>query len=847
MSKSLRRLLIVLGVLLALVLILGGVWLWFSRRAFPKTNGTVRLEGLSAPVDIYRDSYGVPHIYAQTSEDLFFAQGYVHAQERFWQMEFQRRTGAGRLSEVFGETTLSVDRWLRTFDFYALAEGAYAQVSPESKLALDSYAAGVNAYISDRRPAELGLEFAFLELQGVDYAIEPWQPADSLVWAEMMVYDQSDELSTELRNLDRLMAVGAEMAAELNPAYRSDRPVVVSDAELAEFMDLDETSTSWLNEFNNDELAALAALSTGAQDNPVQDQLAQLGLTSEPGGASNAWAISGDLTTTGMPLLAGDPHMGINLPNLWYEVRLSCIELNDDCQYDLRGFSLPGLPALLIGHNNRIAWSLTNGAYDVEDVYIERLNPENPNQYEVNGEWVDMELRREEIFVRGWDEPDILIARWTRHGPIVTDEHMLSARSSFTTTEDGPQLLALSYRWTGNEVKNSGDAIFQLNRAQNFEEFRAALTRFEVGKQSFIYADVDGNIGYQLGGLIPIRAQGNGTLPVPGWTDDYEWVGFIPFEEMPYAYNPAEGFLEMANHQVASDTYPYFLGWDMSRGQRGQRIIDMITSDPDGITVEDMAAMQGDNLSLPALEMRPYLEDLSFDDPAVSAAHELWMAWDARYDMDSPGAVLDAYFNQALMRETFYDQLPQNTWPSHYHRDADAIYFLLQDETNIWWDNVETAETETRDDILATAFESGYWAAVDSLGENMENWAWGDIHTVTFENATLGRSGIGIIENIFNLDPVGEGGGEAIVNRSCWNATEGFEVTCISALRMVVDLGDLSNSLMIHATGQSGHPGHRHYADFLDVWRKVEYHPSNWARADAEADSREHLVLEPAP
>jgi penicillin amidase len=835
------------AVVLVLAVILVGTWLVVSRRAYPRTSGTIRVGGLTAPVEIYRDSYGVPHLYAQTSEDLFFAQGYVHAQDRFWQMEFWRRIGSGRLSEYFGEATLSTDIYLRTMGFARISEEEYSALDLEGRRILDSYSAGVNAYIQNRTPAQLGLEFALLELQGVELDIEPWTAVNSLTWAKVMAQDLGGNMEDELDRVDLIRAVGFDMADDLIPAYRSDFPVIVSDEEL-ERLDLPERQASSPNPGT---LSAVRTALVGGFD-----PSSSLAFGSGTGIGSNNWVVSGDLTSTGMPLLANDPHLGIQMPSIWYEVGLHCVDgegsagRTPECPYELRGYSFAGVPGIVIGHNDRIAWGMTNVGPDVQDLYIERINPENPNQYEVNGEWADMAITHEEIAVEGQDAPYVLQVRSTRHGPIVTD-YSWPEYSSFDVEPEGLPggltLTALALRWTALQPNTTFRAIWMLNRAENYDDFREALRSFDVPSQNLVYADVDGNIGYQTPGLIPIRAAGDGSLPVPGWTDEYEWTGFIPYDELPRAFNPAQGYIATANQPVTSDLYPYLLATEFDHGYRAQRINQMIRDDPDGLSSEDMQAIQGDNLNLSALEVIPYLESLSLADPALGAAQDRLLAWDGQMHMDSPEAALYGFFWVSLVQETFNDQLPESLWPGAGDRTQDAVYRLLQEPGNPWWDDVRTPNSiETRDDILARALETGYAAGVERLGETVDAWRWGDVHTATFANQTFGESGISIIEAIFNRGPVAASGGSGQVNNTAWDIDDPFNVTSVPSMRQIIDLGDLSNSLMLHTTGQSGHPGHRHYDDFIDPWRLIQSHPTLWDRAAVETNSREHLTLMPS-
>ncbi|HEC22225.1 MAG TPA: penicillin acylase family protein [Chloroflexi bacterium] len=843
MQKALRVTGIIVGVILVIALILGGVWLGISRRAYPRTRGTVELQGLTAPVEIYRDRYGVPHIYAQTAEDLFFAQGYVHAQDRYWQMEFWRRIGAGRLSEFFGEATLSSDIFLRTMGFARIAEQEYALADPETRRALEAYAAGVNAYTQSRRPAQLGLEFALLQWMGVEVEIEPWTPINTLTWAKVMAYDLGGNMEDEIRRVELIRAVGLDMAADLLPTYRDDMPYIVPDEEL------DYLSGSARNA--GDLLAHLDDVNTRLVGG--FDPARSLALGRGEGIGSNNWVLSGDLTDTGAPILANDPHLGIQMPSIWYEIGLHCVEKTPDCPFEVRGYSFAGAPGVIIGHNDRIAWGMTNVNPDVQDLYIERINPANPNQYEVNGEWVDMDLIPEEIIVQGEDEPYFLMVRYTRHGPIVTDMESMQDQAGFTIGPpgfpEGLEFTALSLQWTALQPVETFRAILLLDKAQNYEDFREALQYFTVPSQNFVYADVEGNIGYQMPGQVPIRAGGDGSLPAPGWTDDYEWVDFIPYDDLPRAYNPTQGYIVTANNPVVSPEYPYLImnygGFD--HGYRARRIVEMIEEHPDGISLDDVATMQGDNLNLSALEILPYLEGLSFEDPALAEARDRLLAWDGQMHMDSPEAALYGYFWVALLSETFHDQLPEDLWPGGGSRTMVAVYWLLQEPDNPWWDDLRTPDvTETRDDILARALEKGYADGVEVLGERLDAWRWGDVHTATFANQTFGESGIGPIEAIFNRGPVAASGGTSIVNATSWSVDEPFLVNSVPSMRQIIDLGDLTNSRMMHTTGQSGHPGHRHYDDFIDPWRFIEYHPTLWDRAEVEASARELLTLRPA-
>jgi penicillin amidase len=837
MSRGLKAAAIVLGVILALVVILGVAGAVVLRQAYPKTRGTLSVPGLVAPVEIIRDDYGVPHIYAQNIDDLFFAQGYVHAQDRYWQMEFWRRIGSGRLSEYFGEATLSTDIFIRTMGFARSAEQEYASADPEVRRILDAYAAGVNAYTQSRRPAQLGLEFALLGVQGVDVQIEPWTPVNTLTWAKVMSLDLGGNYDAEVGRLDLIRQVGYDRMLEMSPRFREDYPYIVSDDELAA-MGLVQSAAP-------PDLAYLDAVPTDLVGGWEPGQALAFGRGEGIG--SNNWVISGDLTASGMPLLANDPHLGIQMPAIWYEIGLHCMPQTADCPFNVRGYSFASGPGVIVGHNDHIAWGVTNVNPDVQDLYVERLNPANINQYEVNGEWVDMEIVREEILLQGEDEPFVLLVRKTRHGPLVTDLESLAEYATVSGGAPAPQITALSLRWTALDPIRTFQSVLLLDRAQSYDDFRAALEYWDAPSQNFVFADVEGNIGYQMPGLVPIRASGDGSLPVPGWTDDYEWTGFIPYDELPRVFNPAKGYVVTANQPVVSENYPHLIMYqpDFDAGQRAARIDQMIQERAGSITAEDIQAIQGDNLNLFALEVLPYLQQISFEDPAVTAARDRLLGWDGQTHMDSPEAALYGYFWVELVQETFGDELPDNL-PGSGDRAMAILHILLPDLRGAWWDDISSLQAETRDDILKRAFEQGYAAGAEALGANISAWRWGAVHTALFANQTFGESGIGPIEAIFNRGPVAASGGSSLVNNTAWRLDEPFAVVTVPSMRQIIDLGDLSASLMIHTTGQSGHPGHPHYADFIDPWRMIEYHPALWDRADVEAQARQVLRLEPA-
>jgi penicillin amidase len=823
--KRVWKILAIVGIVLVVLAVAAtGVGVYTVRQSFPQVSGDLPVPGLNDRVDVYFTADGVPHVYASTTHDLFFAQGYLHARDRFYQMDFWRHQTAGRLSELYGSATLEEDRFLRTVGWARLAEAEYEQADDATKGMLDAYSAGVNAYLAERPANQISLEYTLLGLTGLsNYTPEPWTSAHTLAWAKAMAWDLGGNLDEEIRRALLNRQLGPEKTSQVILPYPDYHPVILPDPALGE-VDLESLRAG---------LAGVDAL-LGARFDGI---------------GSNNWVIAGSRTTTGMPLLANDPHLGIQIPSIWYEIGLHCLDVTPDCQYDVAGFSFAGAPGVIIGHNRRIAWGFTNVNPDVQDLFIERINPQNANQYEVNGEWVDMAVTREVITIKGGGSESLTI-RSTRHGPLITDVYGLKDFANEAGLRSGPKY-GLALRWTALEPIFTFRAILGVNRAQNFDEFRAALQDFAAPSQNMIYADVDGNIGYQMPGNVPIRKNGDGTLPVPGWTDDYEWTGYIPFEKLPASYNPPSGYIATANNAVVGPDYPYLLTTDWDPGYRAQRIVDMIEAQQQ-ISPEYIQQMQGDDLNLSAPRILPYLFALGFDDPKLNAALEQLRGWDYQLRIDSqPAAIYMGFFN-ALVADTFYDDLPSDYWLNGGPYSWQMFETLLNDPASPWWDQSGTPAVEQRDDILRRAFTEGYAALAQRLGPNSARWTWGRLHTSTFVNATLGQSGIAPIEALFNRGPYPTAGGTSIVNATSYNLSlddrgtgDPYAVNSLPSMRMIVDLGNLDASLTMHTTGQSGHAFHPHYIDLAKRWSRIEYHPMLWSQDAILAQSKSHLTLLP--
>jgi penicillin amidase len=819
--------------LVILAVLLSAFGVYTVRRSFPQTDGNIQLSGLDGPVDVYRDKMGIPAIYATTLHDLFMAQGYLHAQDRFWQMDFWRHTGSGTLSEMFGAAQVDTDSFLRTLGWKQVAEQELANYDPESLAILTDYAEGVNAYLVDHQDTAISLEYGILKILTPNYKPEPWTPINTLTWAKAMAWDLRGNMDEEIQRAILLKTLTPEQVAQLFPAYPSDHPVIVPEMGQATV-----SPSTWIDTLPNLDWASIEA------------RFASLDELLGPSGAgigSNSWAVSGSLTATGMPLLANDPHLGIQMPSIWYQISLHCRPLTAACSEEVAGFSFAGVPGVIIGHNQNIAWGFTNTGPDVMDLYIEKTNPDNPNQYEFNGQWVDMTMRTETIATGGGD-PVTLTVRSTRHGPIISDTYGILANFNTKAGVSLPENYAISLRWTALEPSSIFQAIWGFNTATNWEEFRTAAKKFNAPAQNLMFADVQGNIGYQMPGNIPIRKNGDGTLPVPGWTDEYEWTGYIPFDQLPSVFNPSKGFIVAANNAVVGTEYPYLITTDWNYGFRANRIVDMITNAPGPIDIAYIQQMQGDNFDANAETYVPLLTQLDFQPatPNQASGLDLLKNWDYQAGMDSAPAAIFEVFWKNLLADTFDDDLPEAYWPEGDSRWNEVMRNLASQPDNSFWDDKATAgKVETRDDILIRAYTQAIAELNQLQGNEPTRWNWGNLHTATFRNQSLGKSGIAPIEALFNRGPFPAAGGKEIVNATGWNALTGYTVDWLPSMRMIVDLGNLGNSLTVHTTGESGHAYHPHYIDMADLWRNIQYYPMLWDEQAVIAAAEAHLQLNP--
>ncbi len=780
-SRRARTLLLVVCVLIALAVLLGLLGVQTVRRSFPQTAGTLQILGLEHPVEVFRDAMGVPSIYALTMHDLMMAQGFVQAQDRFWQMDASRHIGAGRLSEMFGEGQVETDLFLRTLGWERVAQQEWDVMDGDKRAYLEDYAEGVNAYLAQRSGSALSLEYAVLGLINSGYQTEPWTPIDTITWGKVMAWDLGGNMTTEisLSILDK--ELDPEVVALLYPPYPADHPIITEPSGAVAGMG----SSPALPE------GAWPLLSTV---NARVHGLSSLLDADLEGIGSNNWVIAGSRTTTGGPLLANDMHLGIQMPSIWYEMGLHCQPVTDECPLDVVGFTFPGVPAVVVGHNASIAWGVTNGGPDVQDLYIEKVNPENPNQYEVNGQWVDMNLVEESIEVAGGGSVPLTV-RYTRHGPIISDTYApLKDAVEPTATPfrqqtalELPEHYAIALRWTALEPGRIISSLLALDLATDFETFQAALCDWTVPSQNFVYADLRGNIGYQYTGRIPLRASGDGSRPVPGWTDEYEWTDDIPCDRMPSVYNPSAGYVATANHAVVGSAYSYPMPNEWDYGYRGQRIVEMILA-KDKLSVEDLQAIHGDDyhamgpIFVPLLTANEAWTTPNQADrpPTCCPGGTTRTGW-----IQPPAAVFNAFWRHLLLRLFTNMGVPEDVLPRadpivrHHGDHGGAVRVGLR--------AVVRRPGDTRHRGRVTHF-SGWRSPRRSrnskslLGKDPARWTWGALHTATFRNCHARRVRDRADRGAVQSRAVRDRRWSSIVNATSWDYLEGYELV-IASLR----------------------------------------------------------------
>ncbi|GGX26372.1 penicillin acylase family protein [Streptomyces lomondensis] len=925
--KGRKARLIVLVLVLALIggVAFGAYWSISTVRAsFPQTKGTLTLKGLSGPVEVKRDNYGIPQIYASSDADLFMAQGYVQAQDRFYEMDVRRHMAAGRLSEMFGKSQVDNDEFLRTLGWDRVAKEEYdTKLSDATQKYLQAYSQGVNAYLQGKDGEDISLEYAALGFTN-DYKPQRWTPVDSVSWLKAMAWDLRANMQDEIDRALLTSRLGPKQIADLYPQYPYSRnKAIVQEGQYDELTGAFEqggtsgasgtggtsgtsgtggasTGTAGTSgTASGTSGSASGASGTASGTSGLDSQLTGLSRVLEDlppavgvngdGIGSNSWVVGGKHTITGKPLLANDPHLSPSLPSVWYQMGLHCRSVSSTCQYDVTGYTFAGMPGVIIGHNQDIAWGMTNSGVDVTDLYLEKITGDG---YLYDGKVKPFETREETIKVAG-GEPKKIVVRETNNGPLLSDrdEELVKVGKKATVDTAAPDRgdgYGVALRWTALQPGTTMDAVFAMDRAKNWTDFRKAAALFDVPSQNLVYADAQDNIGYTLPGRIPTRADGDdGSIPAPGWDPKYRWTGYIRQDALPYEYNPERGYIVTANQAVIDpDKYPYTLTTDWGYGTRSQRITDLIQSkikDGGKISTDDMRQMQLDNSSEIARLLVPTLLKIDTGDKDVREAQKLLEGWDYTQDTDSAAA---AYFNAVwrnILKLAFGNKLPkelrvkgQCLWvepvnttgpadeaekvrecgqrdPDQAQPDGGDRWFevvrkLMEQPDSDWWKTPKSGTrpgADNRDQLFKRAMIDARWELTAKLGKDIDTWTWGRLHRLFLKNQTLGTEGPGFLQYALNRGPWELSGGEATVNATGWNAAGGYGVVWVPSMRMVVNLGDLDKSRWINLTGASGHAYSAHYVDQTDKWADGELLPWSFSDQAVEDGTADKLVLKP--
>ena len=872
-----------------------GVIFWLLG-SLPEIDGVRVLPGLAAPVEVVRDAHGVPHILAEGEEDALFALGFVHAQDRMWQMEMNRRIGAGRLSEVLGSAALGTDRLLRVLGLHRRAKASLEHLSPESRRSLDAYVAGVNAWL-ETRGGPLPPEFLILGFEPA-----PWSAADTAVWPKLMSLDLAREWTRDRMRLrlsrflppDRILDFytpyradkprgvvpaqsGASAAPErpggspdtagpLHPAgtgapASGPRPIDTASLDIAS-LDIASMSTASMDTAPigttptgttpigtasmgtasmDTAPIGTAPIGTASIDPASSDRLiSELRSALPPAGGhsgSNSWVVDGTRSVTGKPLLANDPHLGLTAPSVWYLAHLSWPGT------DVVGATMPGMPVVVLGHNDHAAWGFTNTGPDVQDLFVEQIDPADPSRYLAPGGPRAFDVRRERIRVKDGDDVTLEV-RESRHGPILDD-----AWSEKDRDAGAGRVFALA--WTAlREDDLTLQAGLGLVHARDWERFVANARDFHSPQQNITYADVNGNIGFLAPGLIPIRnALGEerpGTMPRPGWDASRDWQGFVPFDELPRVDGPASGVIVTANHRIVPDRYPHHLTFEWAGGYRAQRIMEKL-AERDRHDVESFRALQQDRVSLFSRALLPRLRRVPVSPGAaesVAHARRLLDDWDGAMDPDRPEPLIFHAWTWEFGRLVSADELgalQRDAWG----RKGPFIQRVLE-RRDVWCDDVDTAAVESCDEMLARALAVAVARIARDHGDDPNAWRWGDAHVAIAEHRPFGETALAPLFNLSGAAP----GSIYAINAFSFSPLEEerpFASTHGPGFRAIYDLADLDRSLFIHSTGQSGNVLSALYRSFEEDWRKGRYITVPTARAAFESNALGRLRLIPRP
>lgn len=778
-----KKIKILIGVTFSIIVV--SVTLFFVLRylvtkSFPEYSGTISIPSIRETVTIRRDEFGVPHIQASNEYDLFFAQGYTHAQDRLWQMDLSRRAGEGRLSEILGPSTIKFDKMLKTVGFKHIAEQLERQLHPKSAEILNAYTAGVNEFIRTHK-GKYPIEFDML-----NYEPEEWTPVHSLMISRLMAWELNISWHVDVVLGELIATLGEEKARKVFPTYPENGPVIVD------------------RPMNAGQVQALKQFAS------VHHEFKEFFGTTGTHIGSNSWAVSPKKSVSGKAMLANDPHLGLSLPAKWYEIHLSGGAMN------VAGVSLPGTPLVILGHNSRVAWGFTNVMADDADFFFERTDSLGGDSYLFKDEWKSIELINDTVWVKDSAFVPFTI-RKTHHGPAVNEIYPLE---SFASSD------FITMQWTGFEMSDELYALYLVNTSHHWQSFLNGVKEFTVPGQNFVYADSDGNIGYHPGVRLPKRSSNNPTVPFEGWTGSHEWQGFIPFEQLPSQYNPPEGFIATANNKTTSNA-PYHIANLWEPPSRIQRIREVLQS-KQLLDVNDFKRLQNDYFSHFAKEVTPHIlsaySAAPVEDPAVAMAVNYFRNWNFILTNDDVPTTIFEVFFQHLNKNIYQDEMGEELY-RQYIVLANVPYrvtmSLLNDTGSVWFDDQSTPIVETRDDIIRNSVQGAVNELKSRLGDQMKEWRWGRLHTLTLKHPF---GDIDVLKSIFNIGPFEVGGSGTTVNNGEYHFTAPYGMTLGPSLRKIIDFADVNGALSVIPSGQSGQPLHDHYSDQTPLWKNGEYH-----------------------
>jgi len=802
MPSRLKVLFGVLGTLALLCLALLFFVYYLITKSFPDASGSVTVAGISADVRVFRDDYGVPHVFGDSDRDVYFTIGYLHAQDRLWQMELMRRAGQGRLAEILGEPALKIDRMFRTLGLWRHAQKTLHVVDGKTRFSLEAYADGVNEFLLTHK-GEFPIEFDLLNFEP-----EPWTIEHSLLISRLMAWELNYSRWVDVVLTRLVERLGAAKASEIFPTWPEGAPLIVPD-EL------------------RGKRPGLAANQLLDADQQFRRILGTTGLAS----GSNAWAISGSKSGTGKPILANDPHLIFSAPGRWYEVHVQGPGL------DVAGATIAGVPFVIIGRNRSIAWGVTNAMLDDEDFYAEEVDSvQHPTRYRFNNAWRSLETRVDTILVK--DGPPVLLTVYQTHrGPVI---NRMEPSAQFSR-----QLLSM--RWVGHEISNEAHAFFLINRAGSWKEFLDGVRQFAVPAQNFVYADTAGNIGYHLGGRIPIRRTKTPTLIFPGQTEEYDWKGFVPFEEMPQSFNPPEGFVATANNRIVSDSYPYYLSNLWEPEWRISRITEVLRSQS-RFSVEEMERLQQDVVSPQARELVPIImrayQGRQNEPPDVQATLSYFRNWNFEMKANDVATTLFQAFLVRMVKNTFEDEMgPQllGLYDTVATLPLEAVTKLMKKGSSPWFDNVQTPQIETMDDEIRQSLSEALQDLKARYGGEIKEWRWGTVHQVEFPHVF---SSNGLLRPIFTVGPFPAGGSHSTVNKGDFPLSQPFVNHVGPSIRQIFDLSSYHNDRVILPPGQSGQVFQKHYHDQIMLWTHGGFRKRLFERSDIEQAGYDLLLLQ---